>query len=358
MDSVLLFTEYKNKILSLLYSDNRLKKVSVHPVKKGDLGAVFIGKIKNIVPAIDACFVEYKKDCIGFLPLKQAIYAKVLNRCSKGSLAAGDEIIVQMETEGIKSKAPGLTCNLSLTGNYSVITCGNNKIGFSSKLKEDTKIRLKDWLYQSPSMKQIEEQRLGVVVRTNAAKLEDRQVFEEELHRLLTESNRILTEGIHRTTFSCIYQPPSSYITEIQNLYQWEYDRILTDIPLIYNELSSHTEIKKEIRFYDDKRISLSKLYNVSARMKEVLEERVWLKSGAYLIIQPTEALTVIDVNSGKIQKKHPGDDIYFTINKEAAKEIAFQLKLRNISGIIVIDFINQNKEEQDDELLRYFLIL
>ena len=125
-----------------------------------------------------------------------------------------------------------------------------------------------------------------------------------------------------------------------------------------YEELIKEIHGRKEVSFYDDKKMSLSKLYSVSSRLKEALDEKVWLKSGAYLIIQPTEALTVIDVNSGKIQKKHPGDDIYFTINKEAAKEIAFQLKLRNISGIIVVDFINQNKQEQDKELLHYFSAL
>ena len=88
--------------------------------------------------------------------------------------------------------------------------------------------------------------------------------------------------------------------------------------------------------------------------MKEALDERVWLKSGAYLVIQQTEALTVIDVNSGKIQKKNPKDDIYFEINKEAAKEIALQLRLRNLSGIIIIDFISQNIKEQDSELLMH----
>ena len=81
-------------------------------------------------------------------------------------------------------------------------------------------------------------------------------------------------------------------------------------------------------------------------------DERVWLKSGAYLVIQQTEALTVIDVNSGKIQKKNPKDDIYFEINKEAAREIAIQLKLRNLSGIIIIDFINMKSKDYMTELV------
>ena len=110
----------------------------------------------------------------------------------------------------------------------------------------------------------------------------------------------------------------------------------------------------KKVELYEDTRIPLEKLYSVETRLKEALDERVWLKSGAYLVIQQTEALTVIDVNSGKIQKKNPKDDIYHEINKEAAREIALQLRLRNLSGIIVIDFINQNTKEQDSALLSY----
>ena len=355
MDSVLLFVEYKNKILSLLYSENRLKKVMVHQRTLSDVGAIYIGKVKNVVPAIDACFVEYKKDCIGFLPLKQAKYAQVLNGSKKDYLVAGDEIMVQVETEGVKTKAPGLTCNLSLRGNYAVLTLGKNHIGFSSKLKENTKVRLKDWLYQSPCFSKIREENLGVVVRTNAGKLEIRQELEKELEALWKQMGKVRKEFRFRTCFSCLYQPPSSYLSEVRDLYQWEYNKIITDIPDVYEELSREIAGRKEVLLYEDKHISLSKLYSVSSRIKEALDERVWLKSGAYLIIQPTEALTVIDVNSGKIQKKHPGDDIYYVINKEAAKEIAFQLKLRNISGIILVDFINQNKEEQDKELLHYF---
>lgn len=358
MSSVLLFVEYKHKVLSLLFGDDRLKKVGVHDNAKTELGAIYIGKVKNVVPSIDACFVEYQKDKIGFLPLKQVKYAIFAKRNVKDKIVAGDEIVVQIETEKIKSKAPGLTCNLSLKGNYSVITIGKNKIGFSSKLKDKNKVRLKDWIYQSPFIAEIQNENIGLVVRTNAAKAEEKEVFLEEISALLEEKDKLINSSGYRTCFSCLYQPEPSYLTEIKDLYQWEFDRIVTDLPFVYEILQKDSLIKKPLDFYCDNTITLSGLYNVSSKLKSAVDERVWLKSGAYLVIQPTEALTVIDVNSGKIQKKHPGDDIYYTINREAAKEIAFQLKLRNISGIIVVDFINQNRAEQDKELLKYFSAL
>lgn len=358
MSSVLLFVEYQDKILSLLYGDHRLRKVGVHENKQTELGGIFIGKVKNVVQSIDACFVEYRKDTIGFLPLKETRTAIFVKQNVKDKITAGDEIVVQVETEKIKSKAPGLTCNLSLRGNYAVVTIGRNKIGFSSKLKEKNKVRLKDWIYQSPLFSKIKEENAGLIIRTNASRLEEKEPLLEEISNLLNEKDRIIQFAGHRTCFSCIYQPEASYLTEIKDLYQWEFDKILTDIPMVYETVKKELHSEKEVEFYTDSGISLSKLYSVSTRLKEALEERVWLKSGAYLVIQPTEALTVIDVNSGKIQKKHPGDDIYYTINREAAKEIAFQLKLRNISGIIIVDFINQNQKEQDKDLLKYFTSL
>lgn len=355
MERVLLFTEYRDKILSLNYGENRLKKIGVYNDKQVELEAIYVGKVKNVVPTIDACFVEFKPDIIGFLPMKQCKNAILLNRENNGKLVAGDEIIVQIEKEEMKTKAPGLTCNLSFKGKYSVITTGQKNVGFSSKLKAGNKLRLKEWLFESNLIQQLKQEEVGLIVRTNAADLVNKDIFLQEVNELIELKNKIISHGIHRTCFSCIYRPSSPWITEIRDLYQSDFDKIITDIPDVYKEIIQTFTDSFPIELYQDKKISLGRLYSVETRIKEALDERVWLKSGAYLIIQPTEALTVIDVNSGKIQKKHPGDDIYFSINKEAAGEIAFQLKLRNISGIIVVDFINQNNEAQDKELLKFF---
>ncbi len=109
-----------------------------------------------------------------------------------------------------------------------------------------------------------------------------------------------------------------------------------------------------EIRltFYQDDLLPLYKLYGLESVMKNILSKNVWLKSGAYLVIEPTEAMVVIDVNTGKCIKGRKQDDTIFKVNMEAAKEIAAQLRLRNLSGIIIIDFINMDSEEQKRELV------
>ena len=160
MSSALLILERNEKILSLLYQDNRLVQVKVHEDnlnkqnnRTGEdkssslpLHAIYIGKVKNVVPSIDAVFVEVEKGKMGFLPMKQAKNPIIVNRKYDGRIVAGDEILVQIEKEGIKTKEPGLTCNLSFTGKYCVLTTGKLGVGFSSKLDKNTKTYLKEIL--------------------------------------------------------------------------------------------------------------------------------------------------------------------------------------------------------------------
>lgn len=384
MSSALLIIERSEQILSLLYQENRLVQVKVHQDilnkqnnKAGEdrssflpLHAIYIGKVKNVVPSIDAAFVEVEKGKMGFLPMKYAKNPIIVNRKYDGRLVAGDEILVQIEKEGIKSKDPGLTCNLSFTGKYCVLTTGKHNVGFSTKLDTGTKMywkeRLKDWKVDELLLKE----QVGMVIRTNVSslmeetsnidediskeKVSQEGVLKSEMEALLIQKKKVMDSVAYRTCFSCLFQPKEGYLLDIRDLYEDSFDKIITNNFFLYEKIKEEFPDMKNVELYQDLRIPLEKLYSVETRLKEALEERVWLKSGAYLIIQQTEALTVIDVNSGKIQKKNPKDNIYFEINQEAAREIALQLKLRNISGIIVIDFINQNSKEQDHDLLSY----
>ena len=388
MSSALLIIERNEQILSLLYQDNRLVQVKVHEDnlnkqnnRTGEdkssslpLHAIYIGKVKNVVPSIDAVFVEVEKGKMGFLPMKQAKNPIIVNRKYDGRIVAGDEILVQIEKEGIKTKEPGLTCNLSFTGKYCVLTTGKLGVGFSSKLDKNTKTHLKEILDNWKIEELLQEEKVGLVVRTNVVGLiegkrelessdvvnseecrfEEINGLKEEFKKLLEQKNKVLSAVSYRTCFSCLEQPMEGYLADIRDIYEDSFDKIVTNKEEIYHRIREEFPTMENVELYEDSRIPLEKLYSVETRLKEALDERVWLKSGAYLVIQQTEALTVIDVNSGKIQKKNSKDDIYFEINKEAAREIALQLRLRNLSGIIVIDFISQNTKEQDSQLLGY----
>lgn len=376
MSLALLILERNDRIFSLWYQDNRLVQVKVHENDSWSLpiGAMYIGKVKNVVSSIDAVFVEVCKDKMGFLPMKQAKKPIILNRKYDGRILAGDEILVQIEKEAVKTKEVGLTCNISFTGKYMVLTTGKPGIGYSGKLDSLTKSVWKECLEEWKIRDVLEREKVGMVVRTNASALVTSKVemqeedllqkdaqpiglyqkFQEEFVKLLEQKKKVLGEASYRTCFSCLFRPQEGYITDVRDAYEVSFDKIITDNTVFYERIKEEFPTLEKVELYRDSRISLEKLYSVETRLKEALSEKVWLKNGAYLIIQQTEALTVIDVNSGKMQKKNPGDNIYLEINKEAAKEIALQMKLRNLSGIIIIDFISQDTKEQDQELLTY----
>lgn len=390
MSSALLIIERKEQILSLLYNENRLIQVNVHDEKAAfngsdvleqknevlPLGAIYIGKVKNVVPAIDAAFVEVTKGKMGFLPLRNTKNPIIVNRKFDGRILSGDEILVQIEKEGMKTKDPGLTCNLSFSGKYCVLTTGKHNIGFSTKLEHKTRLFWKQKLGEWKIEDILQKESTGMVLRTNVTNLLEtvseqqenvsntmesfpveylgETIFRKEFDQLLEQKNKVLQDVNYRTCFSCLFRPLEGYLTDIRDTYESSFDKIVTDIPYVYERIRQEFPLQENVELYQDSCITLEKLYSVETRLKEALEEKVWLKSGAYLIIQQTEALTVIDVNSGKIQKKNPNDNIYFEINKEAAREIALQLRLRNLSGIIIVDFISQNTKEQDSQLLSY----
>lgn len=357
----LLLTPYQNKILSLLFKENRLLSANAFLTEGSLLNNIYIGKVTNVVKNIDAAFVEIFSGQICFLPLKECRNAVLVNRSYNGKLTAGDEIIVQVVKEAVKTKQPVLSANLSFTGTYCVVTTGKRRIGFSAKLTEELKTDLKKYLETVETS--LNRETFGYVFRTNCRELHGNyEPLKNELEILTAQAADTLKKAMYKTCYSRIFTAPASYLSQLHSLYSSEYDEIITDDREIYKNLcdfcspegnGAENGFSKKIRLYEDTMLPLQKLYCVETRLSEALSKNVWLKSGGYLVIEPTEALTVIDVNTGKsIEKKESGEH-YFKINMEAAKEIALQLRLRNISGMILVDFINMQSKEQEEVLLQ-----
>jgi ribonuclease G len=130
-----------------------------------------------------------------------------------------------------------------------------------------------------------------------------------------------------------------------------EYSQIITDDDTLYNELEEFVGTDK-LRKYTDENYSLSKLYSIETKLAMLLDKKVWLKSGAYLVIEKTEAMYVIDVNSGKNISKKLNEKYIYSINLEAAREIMYQIRLRNLTGMILVDFINMDSSEDKEKLM------
>lgn len=351
----LLLTYYKNKILLLHIQDNRLVFAQAFSAKNESiLGNIYVGKVTNVVKNIDAAFVEIYPGQICFLPLKECRHAILTNRTFDKRILAGDEIVVQVVKEAAKTKQPSVTANISFTGTYCVVTTGKKKVGYSNKLKVYEKEKLENFTSEFFAKSENLNPSLGYVFRTNCRELHGNfEPLSEELSALTQKADDFLNTAVHRTCYSLLAESPAPFLSALKSMYQNEYEEIITDDKELYEKLKDCDGLPNEkIRFYEDERLSLQKLYSVETKLSEALSKQVWLKSGGYLVIEPTEALTVIDVNTGKSIGKCTPEEHYFRTNKEAALEIARQLKLRNLSGIIIVDFINMESKEIEEELI------
>lgn len=354
----LLFTTVFDKKIAAELTDNRLTGVYL-PEERSKVGAIYIGKVKNVVKNINACFVEIEDGELAFLSLKEAENALILNRPADGRILQEDELLVQVQRDAIKTKQAGLTAKVDLSSEYFVFSLGNPKLGISAKLDKTTKDTLKSLLIANHIIE--EEGNLipaenmpsyGLVLRTASGELLQQSGKEILLTKLKEQHKQfidLVSQAHFRTCFRCLLPPPSIYPKALTYLGCRDYEEIITDDTAAYEDLKD----MGNVRFYQDDMLSLPKLYGLESKLKEALSPNVWLKSGASLVIEQTEALNVIDVNSGKFDKKTMSKDTILQINLEAAKEIALQIRLRNLTGIIIVDFISMKSAEQEEKLLQ-----
>ena len=362
---------------ALLDEKDKFREIAFHPLSEENQvvpGIICIARVKKIATNLDAAFVDIAKGVTCYLEtahIKDAWFSK---QCRSGKLTEGDELVVQITKEAIKTKYPIADTKLSLTGKYFVLTNEKRPLAISSKLSADEKERLSSQVQLFKQMRLFEkeaatdtrqnagqeEKRMphSLIVRTNAAGASPEEL-ETEYRKLLSDYQKLAATFLFRTCYSILMPPKKFYENTINHLYQEELGEIITDDKNIFEELqqlyAGNPDILSKIRFYENDAISLGTLYSFETQIQRAISERVWMKSGAYLIIQPTEALTVIDVNSGKNTSGKNAEEYYYKINLEAAAEITRQLRLRNISGIVIVDFINMAKEEQRKELMHQF---
>lgn len=356
MGSRIIVVKNNGRIITGLFNENDLVEVQVDVDPENRLlGNIYLGKVKNIVKNINAAFVEIEDKKICYLSLSDVVNPVFANNDHPGKIRVGDELIVQVSKENSRYKAPVCSADFNLTGKYLVLVHGKAMLGVSSKIKDPARrARLKELI------KPYITDDYGFIVRTNAENADDR-VLEQEMGRLAADYRSIVEFGVHWTCFSKLYTTPPSYLWEIRDGYSDEIEEIKTDDRELYDQMKEYIgtyqpEDMEKLKLYKDDQLSLTKLYSLEEKLERALHERIWLDSGAFLIIQPTEALTVIDVNTGKaIKSKGDQEETFFKVNVEAATEIARQLRLRNISGIIIVDFIDMSSEEHKKELMRCF---
>ena len=349
----LVIVRWKDQILSALFSERELLELHCDKIEEESiLGNIYIGKVQNIVKNINAAFVEISDKKVCYLPLTEDLNLLRREKNTNHKLLQGEELLVQISKEDVKTKAPVATTKLSIPGKYLVLVSGKPISCVSSKI-EDPKRRqeLKN------SIEPYVTEEYGFIVRTNAKNAEENYLI-QEAKVLVNRYLQLKKDGKYQNRFSKIFQMLPAYLCTIRDRDTESLSEIITDDPILYQQIKEYLtcyqpEDLQKLRMPEDSSISLDRVYRISLQLNEALQKRVWLKSGGYLVIEPTEALTVIDVNTGKaVTKKKNVQETFFQINVEAAKEIAKQIRLRNISGIIIIDFINMQEEKAREDLL------
>ncbi|MDK2585673.1 Rne/Rng family ribonuclease [Romboutsia sedimentorum] len=319
-----------DKLVELFIEDNKKNKI---------VSNIYRGIVKKVLPGIDACFIDVGFDKLAYLQLKKDTNIK-----------CGQEILVQINKEEIGTKGAKLNLEISLAGRYLVYIPSNSRTTISNKITlEKERFRLKK------IAKSINEENVGLIIRTEAIGC-SKEELQEDIEELKNQYENIQKEYKLGMGPKLLYKSLdfcTKYVKDNTNEYV---DKIITNDSIKYEELKIILKsIKKEYveKLVLEENKDVFDLYKVNNQIEKCLNKKVWLKSGGYLIIEKTEALTVIDVNTGKFTGSLKLDETVYKTNLEAAVEICKQLKLRDIGGIIIIDFIDMHKNNYKEELLK-----
>lgn len=352
------------------------------PTEKGLMGNIYLGRVVRVLPGMQAAFVDIGLERTGFLYVDD-IYVppsqrKQLNAGANGAngtsgpisaeqmekasahglkiedlINEGQEVMAQISKDPIGTKGARLTCQITLPGRNLVFIPQTDHIGISRKIEnEETRSSLRAMI------EELRPEDVGFIVRTVAerAPREDVQADMEFLMLLWDEIRGRASTG---RIPSLIYEDLDITLRSVRDLFTSDVDYLIIDNEKSYDSLMSFVntftpKLKNKISLYRGE-LPLFEAYGIDVEISKALEKKVWLRSGGYIIIENTEALTVIDVNTGRFVGKNDLNETIFKTNMEAAKEIAYQLRLRDIGGIIIIDFIDMDDELHREELFTTF---
>lgn len=350
-----IITKYGGRQVLAVFSENLLTDFQILPQEEQmQVGDIYMCRVKNVVKNIRAAFVEIGKGDNAYLSLQEKeppVYGAGGKMRENGGICQGELLLVQMAKEAQKSKPPTVTTRLDIPGKYVVLTHGRCQTAVSSKISDaGERERL------CGILKEYENDSYGFIARTCSQNVSVERL-RKDIETLQETYAQIIKTGSHAVQGQKIYSALPVYVQQIQNRYGELEDAVVTDIPEVYETLKTYfsenePQFAERLSLHTDA-YPLIKLHSLETQIEKLLREKVWLKSGGFLVIQPTEALVSVDVNTGKaVSGKKSTEDTYFHINMEAATEIARQLRLRNLSGIILVDFIDMKEESHRQELL------
>ncbi len=316
-------------------------------------GNIYLAIARNVLPGMEAAFLDFGASKNGVLYASDVSVPGKSNNKNKRIeqvLKEGDEVLVQVTKDAMGAKGARLTGMPSLPGRYLVLVPDSDNVGISRRLPDEDRNRLRDIINK------VRPQGYGVIVRT-AARHASAEELAADISRLTKEWERIRGEAESGGAPRLIHEEPELLIKVIREHFTADFRKLLINDRRSYDTVikylqSTAPDLVSKVHFYDDE-IQLFDRYHVDDQLKKALDRKVFLPSGGHLVIDRTEALTVIDVNTGKFVGSNRLEDTVLQNNLEASEEIGRQLRLRDIGGIIVIDFIDMESLENQQKVLR-----
>ncbi|MBP1729858.1 MAG: ribonuclease [Deltaproteobacteria bacterium] len=334
---------------------------------KSIVGNIYKGKVARIVPGMDAAFIDVGLEKSAFLYVADVVidtmmyeeFEDVVTQVEpseriEGVLEDGQEVIVQVSREPIGQKGTRVTSKITLPGRLLVLMPGSQHIGVSRRIEgEEERKRLASLL------KEIAPRGFGLIART-ACEGKKPEELEADLHFLLRmwESVQEKARKVHAPQI--LHQDLGMIFRVIRDVHSHSLKKIVVDDIFVFKKIE---EFLKEYlpeegceASYFDEREDIFDYYRIEMEIAKLHHKKIWLKSGGYIVFDYTEALTVIDVNTGKYLGKRGLEDTILRTNLEAVKEIAYQVRLRNLGGIIIVDFIDMEKKESRETVVQSFI--
>jgi len=387
MKKVILINSVSEDVRIAITEDGKLAEFFLDtPDKERNVGDIYLGKIGKVIPGIRAAFIDlgFQQDAfLHFSDIGSSLdeYASIIgddsdieeddeddeeetvqpnyNRSNNKNpnLERGQDIIVQITKEPVGNKGFRVTSKVSIPGRYLVLIPFEKKIGLSKKIynpKEKRRLR--------SIVKSTLPKGFGIIIRTVAAG-QDESLILDDLNTLIKTWNEIQTKLKTTKSPLILHKDVSTTSSVVRDLFKEDISKVVIDSKKIYRDIKTYVddtspEFSDKIELFNSDQ-PLFDVFNIEKQIEESLQRKVWLKNGGYIIIEPTEAMTVVDVNSGKYAKHRDQEVNSLNINLESAKEIVRQIRLRDIGGIIVIDFIDlyddKNRKRLYEEVKKEF---
>ncbi|MEX2275149.1 MAG: Rne/Rng family ribonuclease [Actinomycetota bacterium] len=322
---------------------------------KSMVGNVYLGRVQNVLPGMEAAFIDVGRGRNAVLYAGEVNYsAEELDGDTppriEEVLKSGQSVIVQVTKDPMGGKGARLTAQISMPGRFLVMVPNSSVFGISRRIDDEDRKRLK------AIAKKVKPSEHGLIIRTAAEKATEEQLA-DDLQRTLEAWKTIEKRSKKVKAPDLLYEEPELTVRVVRDLFtDEEYKELVTDAPAIYEKVNGYLtevapDLAEKVRMHEGK-LSAFEEFHVTEQIHKALDRKVWLPSGGYLIIERTEAMTVIDVNTGKSVGKTNLEETVVNTNLEAAAETARQLRLRDIGGIIIVDFIDMLLEKNKNQVV------